>query len=405
MLEAFQNAVGTMSEDYDELSKKMSSWRLMSADGLRLCMLLPHVPFAVLVPIERDAVLVPHAASAFVTAVGPLRRDRAAAQARLREMTDGRLTDAIAEQLYDLWDGRVDRARTSIEAVGRMIAGPTRASGKRAVTGRDPTSKTSVAFSVLTEAMVAGLMSHVWSPGKRQPKPKPIVFHKQLFVCKPDASVLFSEHLKDEPSIRVMLFGAPGTGKSAAASYIATHVLGMATYHLLMSDILHYRLGALERAIAAAFREARESNAVIILDEADSIAQDRETASPGAVHLVTATTNALLLELDRHPHPIFLCTNFAQRIDPAVKRRFDLSYEVKPIPEALEIEAIKTLLGFDPPENFEGFTGGSVVSDYISAKRQSRLLGRDSAALLAAVQQAGDLRLGRNHPKATRIGF
>ena len=59
--------------------------------------------------------------------------------------------------------------------------------------------------------------------------------------------------------------------------------------------MLFYWLGALERAIAAAFPQACERSAVLIIDEADSLVQDRATASPGSLHLVTAITNTILI--------------------------------------------------------------------------------------------------------------
>ena len=263
----------------------------------------------------------------------------------------------------------------------------------------------SEAYSAMVEAMTRGLAPHVWSPVALQPKTKSATFFRELFVCEPPADLLFSERLRDEPGIRILLVGIPGTGKSAAASHIASSVLGMAHLDLKASDVFFHRLGALERAIAGAFQQARDLSAVLIIDEADSLVQDRATASQGSLHLVTAITNTILLELDRHDLPVIMATNFADRIDPAVKRRLDLTVEVKPIPEEIELRALRLLLDLDPPSGFAGFGGDTVISDYAGAKRIVRLQGGGAETAIAAVERARDVRLGRHAKKRKRIGF
>ena len=188
--------------------------------------------------------------------------------------------------------------------------------------------------------------------------------------------------------MRILLSGEPGTGKTAAAAHVATEVLGMATRDLRMTQVLFHRLGALERAIAAAFREAREQGAVLIIDEADSIAQDRGSASSNSVHLVTAMTNSLsVLELDRHTLPVIFCTNHADRLDPAIRRRVDLAFEVRPIPDDREALAARLLLALDLPDGVPAM-GGTVVADYVSAKRVLQLQGGDLDAAMAAIVRA-----------------
>ena len=351
-----------------------------SSGGTRALKLLPHVPVAVIVPVARDIVLAPSAAAAFVTALGPLRRDRVAAIASVRALAAGRLGEAAADRLVDLWDARSERAKTSLDIVGRMIDGPTTLSTRQRMKRRafirgEDAKIDATAFSTMAEAMAIGIAPHVWAPMKRQGKAPVMRFHRELFVSEPHESFLFSEKLRQIRGVRILLSGEPGTGKTAAAACVATEVLGKAARDLRVTEVLYHRLGALERAIAASFREAREQGAVLIVDEADSIAQDRGSASSNSVHLVTAMTNSLLLELDRHTLPVILCTNHADRLDAAIRRRVDLAFEVQPIPADREPLAARLLLDLDLPVGVPAM-GGTVVADYVVAKRGDAAAGR-----------------------------
>ena len=411
----FDTPVGGLDDDtsFDEHEQPRRAsappWH-PSTSGARALTLLPQVPIAVIVPVARDIVLAPSAATVFVTAIGPLRRDRVAATANVHALANGRLSEAVAERLVDLWDARSDRARTSLDAVERIIAGPTTDSAwqrgkRRAFIWGGDAKIGAMAFSAMTEAMAVGLAPHVWAPSKRQDKAPFIRFYRELFVSEPHESFLFSHRLREIPGVRILLSGESGSGKTAAAAHVATEVLGMATRDLRMSEILYHRLGALERAIAAAFREAREQGAVLIIDEADSIAQDRGSASSNSVHLVTAMTNCLLLELDRHTLPIVFCTNYSDRLDAAIRRRVDLAFEVRPIPDNREALAARLLLDLDLPGNVSAM-GSTVVADYVGAKRVMQLQGGDAYAAVTAIVRARDVRLGRYEQKARkRFGF
>ena len=397
-------------DENDQPRRGPATPRQPSSGGTRALKLLPHVPIAVVVPVARDIVLAPSVAAAFVTALGPLRRDRVAAIASVRALAAGRLGEAAAERLVDLWDARSDRAKTSLAIVGRMIDGPTTLSTRqrmkrRALIQSSDAKVDATAFSTIAEAMAIGLAPHVWAPIKRQDKAPATRFHRELFVSEPHESFLFSEKLREIPGVRLLLSGEPGTGKTAAAACVATEVLGMGYRDLRMTEVLYHRLGALERAIAAAFREAREQCTVLIIDEADSIAQDRGRAGSNSVHLATAMTNSLLLELDRHTLPVILCTNHADHLDAAIRRRVDLAFEVRPIPDDREALAARLLLDLDLSSNVPAM-GGTVVADYVGAKRVMQLQGGDADAAVAAIVRARDVRLGRYEQKARkRFGF
>lgn len=139
----------------------------------------------------------------------------------------------------------------------------------------------------------------------------------------------------------VILAGDVGSGKTELAETIGDAVarqegIDVALLPLSLSARGHGRVGEMTQLISAAFdytiREAtamtsqdRARGAVILLiDEADALAQSREGAEMH--HENVSGVNALLRGLDRLanarlPAAVIMCTNRFEAIDPAVRRR------------------------------------------------------------------------------------
>jgi len=114
-------------------------------------------------------------------------------------------------------------------------------------------------------------------------------------------------------------YGPPGTGKTALAGHIA-EALGKPVMIRRASDILSKWVGGSEKNIAAMFRAAKAENAVLILDEADSLLADRRDV--GHSWEVTQV-NEMLSQMESF-QGIFVCTtNLLDRLDTASLRRFD----------------------------------------------------------------------------------
>ena len=100
------------------------------------------------------------------------------------------------------------------------------------------------------------------------------------------------------------LQGPPGTGKSAFARYLAERV-GLEVLQKRASDLLSPWVGETEQQIAAAFAEARDSEAFLIFDEADSLLADRRSAHRS---WEVSQVNEMLTWMASHPLP-FACTS------------------------------------------------------------------------------------------------
>ena len=115
--------------------------------------------------------------------------------------------------------------------------------------------------------------------------------------------------------------GPPGTGKSICAEAIA-HALGRRLLAVRYSEVESMWVGETPKNVAELFRIASEENAVLLFDEADSIAARRSTSPDQSFSRESnAVVNVLLKELEAFRGVVIFATNLAANFDPAFERR------------------------------------------------------------------------------------
>ena len=136
-----------------------------------------------------------------------------------------------------------------------------------------------------------------------------------------DLPTLVAQLKRAPESVGALCFyGAPGTGKTALAHYLAQE-LGLPLHARRASDILSPYVGETEQKMAQMFRQAQHDGALLLLDEADSFLSERQSAKNAWE--VTAA-NEMLTQMERFDG-LFICsTNLMQRLDQASLRRFTL---------------------------------------------------------------------------------
>jgi SpoVK/Ycf46/Vps4 family AAA+-type ATPase len=130
----------------------------------------------------------------------------------------------------------------------------------------------------------------------------------------------------------INLYGPPGTGKSFAAEAIARE-LGMGLIRANYAEIESKYVGETAKNIRAAFQKARESGALLLFDEADSILGRRlSSVRQSTDHAVNVSRAVMLLELDRFSGVTVFATNLASNYDTAFIRRI-LGHVAMPLPD------------------------------------------------------------------------
>ena len=124
-------------------------------------------------------------------------------------------------------------------------------------------------------------------------------------------------------NLACLLSGPPGTGKSEMARHVAERL----DRELMIkrgSDLVSMWVGKTEKNIARAFQEAEEREAVLVIDEIDSMLASRGRSSRT---YEVRSTNEMLTQLERFRGIVVFTTNRQDDLDPASLRRFSVKLE------------------------------------------------------------------------------
>jgi len=188
--------------------------------------------------------------------------------------------------------------------------------------------------------------------------PAPIAFDPLLSAADVDLAALAAQVVGARPrALSFCLSGPPGTGKSAYARYLAER-LDMEILEKRFSDLSSMYLGESEKAIAAAFEEAADLRAFLILDEADSLLRDRREAR---FSWEITQVNEMLTWMERHPQPFACTTNALNLLDSAAARRFLFKVRFLPMTSDQIAAAYRQMFNADAPASvltLRGLTPG-----------------------------------------------
>lgn len=129
------------------------------------------------------------------------------------------------------------------------------------------------------------------------------------------------------PAMTCLLYGAPGTGKTRLALWMAKQ-LGVPAVVGQLDGLISSFLGTTARNIGALFAFAARYRCVLLLDEFDAIAKIRD--DPQEVGEIKRVVNALLQNLDSRKQFGYTIgiTNHEHLLDSAVWRRFDIQVQI-----------------------------------------------------------------------------
>lgn len=196
------------------------------------------------------------------------------------------------------------------------------------------------------------------------------------------------------PPLNLLLYGAPGTGKTALAKVIAEQMdVPLVTARL--DGLISSFLGTTARNIANLFEFANRYDCILLLDEFDAVAKIRD--DPHELGEIKRVVNTLLQCLDDRRDRGFTIaiTNHEHLLDTAIWRRFDSRVAIpKPGAESRHRMVSRFLTGVpadDVDLDFlawltEGRTGAEIETLCNSIKRYLIMNGTDRRSLMDALK-------------------
>jgi transitional endoplasmic reticulum ATPase len=183
------------------------------------------------------------------------------------------------------------------------------------------------------------------------------------------------EHFGIKPPRGIILFGAPGTGKTLIAKAIA-HEAKANFITVKGPELISKWVGESEKAIREIFKKAKQASpSIIFLDEFESIASARTSNSGEGGDVSNRVVNQLLSSMDGVESMegviIIAATNRPEMIDPALLRsgRFERVMHIPP-PDHASLRKILKIHAKDMPlgkfdleslaDKMQNFTGADV---------------------------------------------
>ena len=190
------------------------------------------------------------------------------------------------------------------------------------------------------------------------------------------------ERLGIEPPRGVLLFGAPGTGKTLLAKAVANESEANFIY-ISGPELVSKYVGESEERLRAIFNEAKEkAPTIIFMDEIDAIAPKREEATNEVERRMVSQLLALMDGMGARGQVIVIgATNRPDAIDPALRRpgRFDREVEIgvpdrKAREQILQIHTKNMPLAGDVDvKEFANITHGYTGADLTALVREAAM--------------------------------
>jgi SpoVK/Ycf46/Vps4 family AAA+-type ATPase len=205
--------------------------------------------------------------------------------------------------------------------------------------------------------------------------------------------------------VRAFFAGESGTGKTLAASYVAT-ALGAPLFRCDLGAVMNKYIGESEKNLGLLLDHAEAADVVLLFDEADALFGRRGDASETGERYANMLTNFLLTRIENHNGIVILTANNKARIDPAFWRRLDVVMDF-PLPGYEErLRLWQSHLGARAPDehvlhhlaSYCDLAGGSIRNAVLSAAATVPPGGAIGAVALAAALAREYRKLGRRLP-------
>ncbi|HEX4455025.1 MAG TPA: ATP-binding protein [Kofleriaceae bacterium] len=253
-------------------------------------------------------------ARAWRAALPPAQAETASELAARYVIGPGAIADVAAEAAR-----YADAARTSLDAAALEAAVARRLSLRLGTYGAVVSRKARMAELVLPDDVIDTLRD-------------------MIAMVRERAQILerwgYQRHLGISRGVAALYSGEPGTGKTMAASVVASE-LGLELVRIDLSAVVSKYVGETEKNLAKIFDEAQDAHAMLLFDEADSLFGKRTELKSAQDRFANLEVNYILQRMETFDGVSVLTTNAESAIDPALQRR--LNFRIRfPEPEADE---------------------------------------------------------------------
>jgi len=304
--------------------------------------------------------------------------------------------------------------REAPELAGRYVLGPgaiaevvaeaadyARAAG---ITLDVPTLEASVARRLSLKLGTYGTIVSRKSRFSEMVLPDEVVdtLHDMIAMVRSRSQILerwgYQRHLGISRGVSALFSGEPGTGKTMAASVVASE-LGLELVRIDLSAVISKYVGETEKNLAKIFDEAQDAHAMLLFDEADSLFGKRTKLESAQDRFANLEVNYILQRMESFDGVSVLTTNAEAAIDPALQRRLNFRLRF-PEPEADErsrlwrqllppSSGLHDRVDFDALAERFDMTGGYIKNAVV---RAAVIAARAGRAMVAE-----DLWLGAHH--------
>lgn len=206
-----------------------------------------------------------------------------------------------------------------------------------------------------------------------------------------------------QPPKTCLIYGAPGTGKTRLALWIA-YKLDVPIVLVRLDGLVSSFLGTTARNIGNLFGFANRHRCMLLLDEFDAIAKVRD--DPQEVGEIKRVVNALLQNLDGRNELGFTIgiTNHERLLDPAVWRRFEVQLEIPKPAFRMRVAIARSFLPpIDAPESHvrlmawatEGCTGAEIELLVRTYKKAMTVRNERNGGLVDTLREFATLNSAR----------